>query len=102
MDVAATRQDMGVTEGSTGTFTGDGTALSVLLGYRPKMVVLVNLTDATKIEKIDGMTDAQSLQTVTAGTQTVQTSSQIVLTERGFTATAAVNASGKSFAFYAC
>lgn len=100
MDDTSTRKANGIARGESGTTTGDGTALTVTLGYKPKRVTLINLTDAIRIEKIDGMTDAQTLQTVTAGTTTVQTGSQIVLNDRGFVASAAVNANGKSLVWY--
>lgn len=97
----ATRDTMGIARGVCGTSTGDGTALVVSLGFKPKMVVVYNQTDAVKWEKIDGMVDANSIKTVTAGTQTTDTTSAIVLSDTGFTLSAAANASAKSLAWAA-
>lgn len=101
MDITATKDVMGIARGCYGTATGDGTAITATLGFRPKHVIVVNLTDAMRWEKIDGMTDAQSLKTVTAGTQTTDTTSAIVLTDDGFTTSAALAASGKALVFFA-
>lgn len=97
----AARDAMGIARNTSGTFTGAGEAHIVTLGFRPKHVTLINTTDATKIEKIDGMGTTQSLQTVTAGAQTVQTSSQIVIDNNGFTVSAAAAANGKAIVWAA-
>lgn len=101
MNDGADRNTFGVARGATGGNTGDGTALIVTLGFRPKAVVLVNITDVTKIEKIDGMADNATLQTVAAGTMTIQTTSQITIDENGFVVSAAANANGKVLRWWA-
>lgn len=95
-----TRDAMGIARGATGTSTGDGTALVVTLGFRPKTVKLVNLTDNITWEKIDGMSDAQSMKKVAAGTTTVDTTSAIIIDDNGFTTSAALAASSKSLVWY--
>lgn len=100
MDVVADRGAFGIARGATGTFTGDGTLTNVTLGYRPKMVTLVNVTDALKLEKIDGMAANATLQTVTAGTQTVTTTSAITINDSGFAVTAAIAADGDDFVWF--
>lgn len=92
---------MGIARGSQGVVTGDGTALSVTLGFRPKSVKLVNITGVIVWEKIDGMLDSNSLKTVTAGTLTVDTTSALVITDTGFLASAAANVSAASLVWYA-
>lgn len=97
--VSPKRFSDGIARGQTGTFTGDGGVATVNTGYRPKRVVLINLTDVVQWEKIDGMTDAQCMKTVAAGTLTVDTTSAIVLNDRGFTVPGSVAINAKSFVF---
>ena len=101
MDDVATRDDMGIARGTSGGHTGDGTKLTVTLGYRPQHVKIVNVTDAAVWEKIDGMTDAQTIKVVTAGTTTVDTGSTLVITDDGFTLAAAANVNAKVFVWFA-
>lgn len=98
---SVSRNAQGIANRAVGVATGDGTALSVAVGFRPMKVELVNLTDATTFEKIDGMSDAQAVKCVTGGALTVDTTSAIVLTDRGFIVSAAVAAAGKSLVWYA-
>lgn len=84
-----------------GSATGDGTALRVELGFRPMHVVAINVTDATRFEKLDSMANANTLQTVTAGTTTVTTTSQITIDDTGFTILAATFAATKVFNWFA-
>lgn len=111
--IAATREGQGIARGAVGTFTGDGTIVNVILGFKPKYVKLINLTDATVWEKVDGMGATQTMKTVTAGTLTTDTSTAITLnantpasataaaTTGGFSVSAAAGINAKSFAFYA-
>lgn len=99
MDDRASRDAMGIARGFTGTQTGDGTALTVTLGFRPKYVMVYNVTDATKWEKIDGMAASNSIKTVTAGTMTTDTTSAIQITENGFVVSAAAAANAKALAY---
>lgn len=101
MDDSATRTENGVARGNTGGHTGDGTILTVRLGFRPMHVVLVNITDVVRFEKIDGMADNATVETVTAGTTTIDTTSAITLTDDGFTVAAAVNIAAKAFVWFA-
>lgn len=89
MQETATSQNMSVSNFATGTFTGDGTAIEVLCGFKPRHVKVVNVTDVEAWDKFESMSDAQSLKTVTAGTTTIDTGSAIVLNDRGFTLLAA-------------
>lgn len=95
------RGSRGIARGSRGTVTGDGTALSVTLGWRPKYILIWNQTDAIRWEKIDGQVDAQSIKTVTAGTTTADATSAIVISDTGFLTSAALNANGKALFWYA-
>lgn len=95
------RSGMGIARGSSGKATGDGTALSVTLGFKPKHVIIYNRTDVTRWEKFDGMADANSLKTVAAGTCTDDNTSAIVFAEKGFVTSAALNAAGKDLYWFA-
>ena len=62
---------------ASGTLTADDTtpvAVNVIVGFQPRMIVLFNETTALKIEWWVGMTAADYINTVTAGTQTYVTS----------------------------
>lgn len=95
------RNGMGIARGSCGKATGDGTALSVTLGFKPKHIVLINLTDATRFEWIDGMPANNSIKTVTAGAMTADTTGVITLAEKGFIVNAASAANGKALHWFA-
>lgn len=98
---SVSRNGMGIARGSCGTATGDGTALSVTLGFKPKHVIIYNETDAMRWEKFFTQVDANSVKTVTAGTQTTDTTSAIVLAEKGFVTSAALAANGKVLHWFA-
>jgi hypothetical protein len=95
MDDRASRETYGVARGATGTHTGDGTVLTVTLGYRPKRVELVNMTDNTVWTKIDGMPENTTLKDA-AGTPTVDTTSAIQIVQNGFVVSAAANIAAKA------
>lgn len=62
---------------ASGTLTADDTtpvAVNVLVGFQPTRIVLFNETTAAKTEWWTGMTAADYIKTVTAGTQTYETS----------------------------
>jgi hypothetical protein len=89
MNDTATTTSAGVVNFSTGTVTGDGTAIVVTLGFKPRHIRAVNVTDVEVWDKFESMTDAQALKTVTAGTTTIDTGSAIVISDNGFTLLAA-------------
>lgn len=101
MDDTATRDTQGIARGCTGGHTGDGTILTVTLGFKPQHVTLINITDVVRFEKIDGMAANATLETLTAGTTTIDTTSAITLTDTGFTVAAAVNINAKVFVWAA-
>lgn len=96
-----TRNANGIANRAIGKATGDGTALSVTLGFKPMKVEVINLTDTTTFEKIDGMPDNTTIKCVAAGTVTTDTSSAITLVEKGFIVSAAANAAGKALVWFA-
>ena len=95
------RNGMGIARGSCGKATGDGTALSITLGFKPKHIVIANVTDATRWEWIDGMAANISFKTVTAGTLTADNTGAITIAEKGFIVSAAAAADGKALVWFA-
>lgn len=67
----------------SGKFVGTGSLVTVDVGFRPKLVKLVNLTDPAEGTWIDSMADGTAL----AGTDTFAavSSNGITPTETGFT-----------------
>jgi len=84
---------------TSGTFTSDGTALTVNLGFRPRAVTLYNADAAAKYETTDTMAGA-AVQTVTGGTQTVE-ADLITITDRGFTVAASIMTDTEDYHFLA-
>lgn len=106
MQDTATTQDGGVSNLAVGSFTGDGTEVEVVTGFKPRYVKLINLTDRIVDEKTYDMAANEGLHTVAAGTMTRTTSSDITLGGgqggfRGFKVAAATNITGKSFHYIA-
>lgn len=74
----------GVARIATGHFTSDGNGCEVTLGFRPRHVIVFNVTGVVRLEKIDGMADATTIKTVTGGTLTAAAGSLIVIDDHGF------------------
>ncbi len=87
-----------------GTHTGDGNAKSIVIGFTPAYVRVLNLTDRIEFEKYSTMNAADNLKTVAAGTRTLETGSDItVTTANGGTIglAAATNINAKVFHVFA-
>lgn len=69
----------GVHNTYTGSVTGAGAIVTIALGFIPANVVVYNETDATRWEKFFDQVDANAVKTVTAGTQTTDTTSAIII-----------------------
>lgn len=95
------RNSMGIARGSCGKATGDGTALSVTLGFKPKHVIVMSETDLTRWEKFHDQDAANSIKTVAAGTTTLDTTSAVTLVEKGFIVSADAAATGKALKWFA-
>lgn len=55
------------------------------IGFKPKYLKFLNLTDRVQVEWYEGMTASQNMLTVAAGTRTLDTTaSAIVVDDRGF------------------
>ena len=94
-----------VTRIKTGTQNGTGAAISVVCGFRPRYVKVVNVATGglCSIEHIDTMAAASGFKGVTAGTKTFISSNGITLNDFGFTigADADVNVSGEAIHYIA-
>lgn len=90
----ATTQSGGRANIATGSFTGAGAAIDVELGFSPRYIKLINITDAISQEHIEGMPAGSVLNTTAAGANTIDTGSLILIEDNGFTvgAGAAINA----------
>lgn len=103
MNVSPTRDSAGIARGASGNHTGNGAIANVLLGFKPKYVVLINITDVVRFEKIDGMAANATVEIVGAAATgtTIDTTSAVVLNDNGFTISAAVNINTKAFVWFA-
>lgn len=100
--VTLTKKSDGVNSFAHGSFTGDGSAQTLTLGFVPNHIIVINETDATLWEKFQPMVAANCIKVVTAGTLTVDTGSQIVFNSDGtVTLGATLAANGKAIKFRA-
>lgn len=86
----------------SGTYTGTGAAQTITLGYRPKAVLVFNVTDGDTLGGvIDVMDDGTGFSVVLAAAAI--SSQGFTLTSRGFSlgTSAVVNESAKVFAYVA-
>lgn len=81
--VTVTKRSDGVNSFAHGSFTSDGSAQSITLGFVPNHMIVFNETDAMKWEKFQPMAAADCIKTVTAGTQTADGNSQILFNSDG-------------------
>lgn len=106
MQDIATTQDGGVSNLAVGSFTGAGADVEVTLGFRPRYVRFINLTDRIEYEWVDGMAAGHTLKTVAAGTRTDDSGGIIVPkggadSYRGFLVLAAAAIDTKLCHYYA-
>lgn len=70
----------GVGNLTTCNWTGSGNAVQVNVGFHPRRVFLMNMTDNISFEWITGMAATDTVKTVAAGTRIIDTTSAIVPT----------------------
>lgn len=104
--VTMTKRSDGVNSFAHGSFTGDGAAQTVTLGFVPNHMIVVNETDAIVWEKFQPMVAANSIKTAAVATTpassqtTLDTGSAIVFNSDGtvtLSATLAANAKAIKF-----
>jgi hypothetical protein len=87
-DVKLSTTDSGnVVNFSSGSFTSNGNATQLNLGFTARYVKVVNSTDAIIWEKIEGMAAANTVKITGTPTEAVDTGSAIVVdTDTGYNA----------------
>jgi phosphatidylserine synthase len=83
--------------GQVVTDSATAAAATFTIGFVPRYVRFVNLTDRITDEWFEGMSSANSLHTVAAGTQTLETTNGIAVSGSTFTVTATTMVASKSF-----
>lgn len=87
--------------GKVTTDAGAAAATTFTLGFAPRRVFFVNITDRISDLWLEGMAAASSLHVVAAGTQTLETTNGITVSGNSFTVTAATILASKTFHWYA-
>src|SRR5690349_25137154 len=91
---------MGVVNHAVGqvvTDSGTAAAATFTIGFVPRIVRFHNLTDRISDEWYEGMSAANSLHTVAAGTRTLETTNGITVSGNTFSVTATTMVASKSF-----
>jgi phosphatidylserine synthase len=90
----------GVNSFAVGKIVTDATtaaAATIALGFTPRYVRLINLTDRITDEWFEGMASASSLHTVAVGTLTLEATNGIAVVGSSFTLTAATLVASKTY-----
>ena len=102
MDVTFNSQSAGMANVATGSATSDNTGLNVRLGFKPRVIKLINVTDLLTWEWVEGMPAATVLLTTgSTGVITANDTGAIVVDDKGFTVSQAGAGNAKSLLFYA-
>ena len=94
----------GVNNLATGNMTSDAAAAvatTFTLGFNPRVIRFINLTDRITDEWYLGMTSPGSIKTAAAGTQTLETTNGITVSGNTFTVPAGMLIASKVFVFVA-
>ena len=83
----------------SGSFVGAGANKKVVLGWKPRSVKLVNITDSISFEKHEAMAADTALRRVQNGDGDV--GNYVTLESDGFTVLAAAAVSAKTISYYA-
>lgn len=90
----------GIANIAVGQLVSDATAATaqtITLGFAPRYVRFVNITDRITDEWFEGLASASSLHTVAGGTMTLETTNGIAVLGNTFTITAVTAVASKSF-----
>lgn len=91
-----------ISDGATGTFTGDGAATKLTLGWNPSRIVVLNETDGILYKKIKNMAAANTLKYTSAADMAVDAGSAILFNGDGtVTIAAAVGIAAKKIVWIA-
>ena len=80
---------------------GTPDAMTITLGFTPRYVLVVNITDLSKVEKYEGMAAATTLKTATAGDITAGADSAILINSMGFVFLKALTIQNKQYSWLA-
>lgn len=81
-------QSGGLVNFANGYYTGDSSgAFGLTIGFTPRYVKVINMTDAITWEYIEGMAATDSLKTAANGTLSVDTTTAILTNAASFTVT---------------
>ena len=80
---------------------GAAAVLTVTLGFIPRTVRFHNLTDRISFEWFEGMAPASALQTIAAGTRTLELANGVTVVGQSFSLPAASVPASKTFAWEA-
>jgi hypothetical protein len=80
---------------------GTPEAMTITLGFTPRYVIVVNQTDATKVEKFEGMADAVTVKTAQNGAITAGADSAIIFSSTGFVYLKALTIQNKQYSWVA-
>ncbi len=106
MAITATQsKGKGIVNRAVGRHINDAAeaAFTKTVGFQPRYVKVVNLTDRIQGEWYEGMAADSMIKTVAAGTRTLVTSDAITVSENGFTlaADSSVNGNNKQLSWVA-
>lgn len=65
--------------------TGTVAAFTITCGFKPRYVLVCNVTSRDQMEYFEGMDDDSGIKTVAAGTRTLDAADAITVSESGFT-----------------
>lgn len=100
--VTTIKRNDGIANTVSGSFTGDGAAQILNLGFVPQQIIIFNETDAIRWEKLDQQVAANSIKTIGVGTMTLDATSAILFNVDGtVTLSAALAAAAKAIKFVA-
>lgn len=87
MSVAVTQSNEHVVNNVIGRLltTVTPAVVTIVLGFRPRKVRVVNLVNRNELEFFEGMAQNSGLKTLAAGTRTVVTTTAITINDNGFT-----------------
>jgi hypothetical protein len=101
--VTLAKKSDGVNSFVHGSFTSDGSAQALTLGFNPNYIVVVNETDVLVWERFEPMAAANSLlHTGSTGVITIDTASQILIDDGVVTLGATLVGTSKAIKFRAC
>lgn len=102
MNVSPSKKSGGIVNNVSGSFTSDGTAAVVTIGFAPQTIRVFNETDVISWEKFATQSAANTVKRIADGTTTKDTGSAVVINSNGsFTISATAAGTSKVIHFVA-